>query len=117
MPWGNIILSNSYAITDLYPLLPGNFIYSANNNYRLLFNTLGQLYVHINNNGKWVSFKTLNDKIVKGLINLSIVDNSLTIKSTIIDINILPKTTINLPLTVILDNNGNLKMYGNYFES
>jgi len=119
MPWGNnVLLSNNYVISDLFPLLHGNYLYSTNNNYRLLLNPIGQLFIYKKNFISWELFKSLNDRMVMGLINLSLENNTLIIKSKIDNISILTGPSMDkAPFAVILDNNGNLKMYGNYFDT
>lgn len=127
LPWGNILLCRYYIIIDniYYYITPDDILMSSNGLYFLYFNSFGQIGIYkknfVNDFIHIQLYYTLNNnQIIKDPINLGLSNNSLII-NTINNTNniIIPIgnniNSSNTPFAVVLDNDGYLRMYGDYF--
>lgn len=127
LPWGNILLCKYYVITDnnndLFTLKPEDILLSPNGKYFLYFNSSGQIgiykKIYISNFIHCKLYYTLNNNlVVNSPINLAISNNSLIINTKTNNNVIIPignTDNTNSPFAIILDNDGYLRMYGDYF--
>lgn len=126
MPWGNELLTIDYLFHINNSLEVNSEIYSFNNKYVLTINEKGLIYVYNKNTKDILYF--INKKIIKNPLSfmynksgfsIQILDENKNQRSDILDTNI-PKLIddcieCNEPFTMIIDNNGILKIYGNSF--
>ena len=126
MPWGNELLTIEYLFNIYSPLEVNSEIYSFNNKYVLTMNTDGLIYVYNKTTKNILYF--INKKKIKNSIScmynksgfsIQILDDNNNQRSENLDTNI-PKLISDCddciePFTMIIDNSGNLKIYGNSF--
>lgn len=127
LPWGNILLCKYYAITDnsngYFTLNPEEILLSPNGNYFLYFNSSGQIGIYkrtyVSNFIHCQLYYALNDYLEVPLpINLTISNKSLIINTKTknnITIPIGNSDATNSPYAIVLDNDGYIRMYGDYF--
>jgi hypothetical protein len=123
MPWGNKLIGNDYVLNLNTPLLEGNYISSFNNNYKLMLFTNG--VIGVINNSKVVKyllndiyFKQTNKELVfedGGYLTLYGDDiNNKKIQLWSLYISKVDDAII--PYSLILDDNGYIKIYDNGFN-
>jgi len=127
LPWGNILLCRYYIIIEniYYFITPDDILMSQNGLYFLYFNSLGQIGVYkrsyVNDFIHIQLYYTLNNhKIIKDPINIGISNNKLVINTVNASDNVIIPigndiNSSNTPFAVVLDNDGYLRMYGDYF--
>lgn len=128
MPWGGELISQEYLFNAYSPLDIDNTIYSFNNKYGLKINKIGLIFVYEIETNRIIYF--LNDIPIKGKSILSmmfdktgfivqIMDNENNQRKGVIE-KVIPKIINDCelcqePITMIIDDNGNLRFYGNSF--
>jgi len=127
MPWGNQLFAPDYIYNIYTPLEVNNDIYSLNNKYGLRLNRRGLVFIYNIETSKVIYFIN-NIKLINTAVSLiydknefiiQIIDENNNQRAAIIEKNI-PKLIENCdeckdPITMIIDNDGRLRFYGNSF--
>jgi len=122
LPWGDKLITGNYLITDddKFSLEKNKKIYSFNEQYYMTLNNNGIIIVKdINNNILY----TLNDNFNKNIVNVKFENGKLTMYITNDKNNIVQSWAMNVvdfykgssPFALILDNNGDINIYGDKF--